>query len=381
MDLLRWQSAVDFLVLSAAFYLLLIWARETRALRLAFAIVSLHGVALVARHFDLVITGWVLDGAAIGGLALLVILFQGEIRHALMNLDDILRLGLHPRAKSPQVYRSLAEAAFRMGARRVGALMVLPRKNSIAEIVKGGIRYGAEASRPVIESVFDKNSPLHDGAAIVEGKTISQVGVVLPLTDRESVPAEYGTRHRAAMGLAERCDALVIVVSEERGTVSLMNANSVLPMANPQALVEALEWAQTVRQDGFADRLRSLLITNLKFRLAAAGLSAFLLTASMLGTRATVKTVTAPIEFRNVPSGMEISRQSPGRLDVQLRGSPWLMDSLGTSGLVARFDMTGASEGLHQLRVSSENLNVPLGVVVEQVIPDDVTVHVAKKSK
>ena len=380
-ELFRWQSLVDFVVLSAAFYFLLIWARATRALRLALAIVSLHGVALLARHFDLIITGWVLDGVALGGLALVVILFQGEVRHALMNLDDLLRLGLHPKATGPQVYRTLAEAAFGMAAARVGALMILPRENSIVEMVKGGIRYGAEVSKPVLESVFDKNSPLHDGAAIIEGKTISQVGVVLPLTEREAVPVEFGTRHRAAMGLAERCDALVIVVSEERGVVSLMHGRDVRPMARPQLLVEALEQAQTSRKEGLGARLRDLLITNLRYRLAAAGLAAFLLTASMLGTRTTVRTVSAPVEFRNVPAGMEIARQSPTRLDVQLRGSPWLMDSMGSTGLVARFDMTGASAGLHELRVSSDTLNVPTGVVVEQVIPESVTVRIVSRAK
>lgn len=380
-ELFRWQSLVDFVVLSAGFYVLLIWARATRALRLALAIVSFHVVALVARHFDLVITGWVLDGVSLGGLALVVILFQGEIRHALMNLDDLLRLGIHPRAQGQQVYRTLAEAAFGMAAARVGALMILPRENSIQEMVKGGIPYGADVSKPVLESVFQKNSPLHDGAAIIEGKTISQVGVVLPLTEREAVPVEFGTRHRAGMGVAERCDALVIVVSEERGIVSLMQGHIVQPMASPALLVEALERAQSSRKESLGARLRGLLITNLRYRLAAAGLSAFLLTASMLGTRTTVKMVSAPIEFRNVPSGMEIARQSPMRLDVQLRGSPWLMDSVLSSGLVARFDMTGASAGLHELPVSSDTLNVPPGVVVEQVIPESVTVRIVNKMK
>ncbi|MEO8657731.1 MAG: diadenylate cyclase [Bryobacteraceae bacterium] len=375
---LRWQSVVDFAVLAVAFYFLLLWARQTRALRLALAIVSLHGLSLVARQFELVITGWVLEGVSIGGIALLLILFQGEIRHALLHLDDVLRLGLVPRSK-PQIFQPLAEAAFYMAARRVGALMVLPRRNSIQEMLKGGLYYGAEVSKPVIESVFEKNSPLHDGAAIIEGKLITRVGVVLPLTEREDVPDEYGTRHRAAMGLAEHSDALVIVVSEERGVVSLANGRDLRTIDNPQQLVNSLIQAQSVQRYSLSTRLKQLLVTNLNYRLAAAGLAAFLWGASMLSTRTTVRTVSVPVEFRNVPRGMELYDPSASRVDVQLRASPWLMDSLSPSSIVARFDMTGAQEGAHQLHVSSQTLNIPPSVIVEHVYPDFVTVRVAKR--
>ena len=381
MSYLRWQSAVDFIVLSTAFYFLLLWARKTRALRLAFAIVLLHAGALVARRLELIITGWVFDGVSIGALVLLVILFQGEIRLALLRLDDVLRLGILPRQTSPQVFRALAEAAFSLGSRRIGALIVLPRENSIAEMVKGGIRYGAQVSKPVLESVFDKHSPLHDGAAVVEEKIISQVSAVLPLTEREAVPMEYGTRHRAGMGLAERCDALVIVVSEERGTVTLMYDRKVEEMADAASLIARLERLNSTKTATPGQRLRSLLLTNLKYRIAAAGLAAAIWSASMLGSRTTIKTVSVPVEFQNLPRGMEISRQSPLRVEVQLRGSPWIMDTLSGSGIVARLDLSGATEGARQLRISPSRLNVPPGVVVEQVFPEAINVTVASKTK
>ena len=354
MHWLRWQSAVDFLVLAIAFYFLFLWAKETRALRLAFAIVSLYAAALTARHFDLLVTGWVLQGISLGALVLLIILFQPELRGALMHLDSILRLGLHPLGVAPEVCRVIAEAAFAMAEKRTGVLIVIPRKDSVQEIVKGGMRFGAEISKPVLESVFQKNSPLHDGAAVIEGSRVSEVCVVLPSTEREAVPDHFGTRHRAAIGLAERCDALVIVVSEERGIVSLAYGHELTPVQDSKTLVRALESSQEVEHLGLRNKLQRAFFANMKFKLAALGLAGIIWAVSSASIQTTVRTFSVPVEFRNVPAGMAISKQSAGRLDVQLRGNPWVMASIGATGLMVRFDLAGVAEGSHAIRVSQE---------------------------
>jgi hypothetical protein len=125
-------------------------------------------------------------------------------------------------------------------------------------------------------------------------------------------------------------------------------------------------------------RVRTWLFSNLKYRLAAAGLAAVLWGMSVLGTGATVRNVSVPIEFGNVPAGMEITSQSATRLEVQLRGTSWLMGSAGLTGLVARFQLKDAEPGPVTLKIGPDNLNLPPGVVVERVHPEAITVRLVQ---
>jgi len=178
----RWQTAVDFLTLSAAFYLLLTWARQARALRIAIGIVGLHAVATLARNFDLVITAWVLDVAAGLLVVLLLVVFQPELRHAVIRLDSLLRVWPRPAALLTRTSRASSNAAFALARARVGALIVIVRGDSIAELTSGGVPIGAEVSAEILEAIFPKSSPLHDGAVVVQGDCIRMANVILPLT-------------------------------------------------------------------------------------------------------------------------------------------------------------------------------------------------------
>ena len=218
--MIRWQSAVDFFVLAIAIYLLLRWSREARALRVALGILAVRVGALLARQLGLPITGWVLDGATIVALLSLVVVFQPELRRALMRLDFPHRL--RHREQMPAV-SAVTAAAWSLAKSRCGALIVIVRRDAIAELVTTGIAVGGRVSAELLGAVFQKGGPVHDGAAIIEGDVITQVGAVLPLTQRPDVPEQYGTRHRAGMGLAERSDAVVVVSSEERGEVTVMS--------------------------------------------------------------------------------------------------------------------------------------------------------------
>jgi len=218
---LRWQNGVDFVVLAVALYALLQWARGTRALRVVLVILALHASARLAWRFELTISGWLLDIASFLLILVLLFFFQPELRRAFLRLDSLLGLGLRPAKELESSHEAVSRAAFAMAAERVGALIVLARRDAIGQQVSGGTSLGAEISPEILRAIFLKTSPMHDGALLIEGDRISKAGVVLPLTQREQVPLEYGTRHRAAIGLTEESDALAVVVSEERGEISL----------------------------------------------------------------------------------------------------------------------------------------------------------------
>jgi diadenylate cyclase len=380
MNWFRWQNAVDFAVLAAAVYVLLQWARGTRALRVVVAILGLHAAARIAWQLDLTITGWLLDISSGLLVVMLLFFFQPELRHAFMRLDGLLGLGLRPAKFLESSYEAVSEAAFSMAAERVGALIVIARKDSLRELVRGGTSLGAEISSPILTAIFRKDSPLHDGALLIEGGRISRAGAVLPLTQKEDVPPHYGTRHRAAMGFAERCDALIVVVSEERGEVTLMQASQRVPVHSADELVGLLRALTAPPKGSRLARLRRWCVTDLRYKLAAGGVAAVLWAMSVLGTGATVRLVSVPIEFSGVPAGLEVSAQSAARLEVQMRGTSWLMASVGLTGMVARFDLRTARQGPVTLKVGPENLNLPPGVSVDRVRPESISVRLVRRS-
>lgn len=379
MGFLHWQNVVDFLVLAVAFYILLLWARQARALRTALVIVGLHAGSLFARRLELLITSWVLDAAAIVALVLLVVVFQPELRYALLRLESLASLGPRPSAALKAMYQEIADAAFSMAAVKLGALCVIVREDSVNELVSGGVRLNAELSTELLEAIFRKESPLHDGAVIIDGKQILRANGLLPLSTRNDLPLMYGTRHRAAMGLAERCDAMVVVVSEERGEVTLMHNREARVVTDGGSLVVLLDRLHARQPATPRRRIWRAVSAHLGFKLAALGLASLIWTFSWMETGSTIRSVSLPVEFVNIPRGMDVRDQSTDRLYVQLRGKSWMMDTIGVARLVARFDMSEAKEGSSRLPVTPDVLNLPPGVIIERVSPASIRVRLKRR--
>jgi hypothetical protein len=211
---------------------------------------------------------------------------------------------------------------------------------------------------------------------IIEGDRISKAAVVLPLTHRPDVPGFYGTRHRAALGLAERCDALVIAVSEERGQVSLIQGKAIQDV-DPARLLEALQDATGSDRERVGTRIRRAVLANGPLKLGALGLASVIWSMSFLASGTTIRTVSVPIEFSNVPRGMEIAEQSADTIEVQVRGSPWIMDSVNLGALIARFTLGKLDPGWHTLTLGPGMLDVPPGVIVVRATPARILVRLA----
>jgi diadenylate cyclase len=215
----------------------------------------------------------------------------------------------------------------------------------------------------------------------VEGDRITRVNGVLPLTHRTYVPGFFGTRHRAAMGLAERSDALVVAVSEQRGQVTLFQRQDIHWVRDPDELVKMIHELHTGGREKFAVRLRRLLFANIPFKLTALGLASLVWSFSFFLTGTTVRTVTVPVEFSNVPAGTNISGQTVTELAVQLRGSPWLMESVNPDTLVAHFDLSNSKPGTIRLQVKPNDLDLPPGVVMDKVTPKSFSIRVTRESQ
>jgi uncharacterized protein (TIGR00159 family) len=369
MAALRWQSTVDFAVLAVAICLLLRWSLEARALRLALSILILRLGALFADQLGLLITSWVLDAAAVVALLVLMVAFQPELRRAVMRLD---LPGRAAHERQLPVLASLSTAAFALARARCGALIVIVQDDSIAELITGGVAVAARVSPELLLAVFQKDSPLHDGAVIVDGDQLTQAGGILPLTQRR-VPDHYGTRHRAGVGLTERSDASVVVVSEERGEVTLMREGRTDVMPGVDSLVSAL-----TADAPAGSRKSSQVISRLRLTggvvAASLALSALVWSAMFLLPGRSVRVQTVPVEFTNVPNGLAIGAQSVDSLQVWLRGTDFIFDSVKLADLVARCDLAHAHAGVNVVHLDAAIFEAPPGVRVEGLAPHDLRV-------
>lgn len=378
---MQWRGLVDSLVLALVIYLVLRWGREARAFRVSLAIVGLRVGAVVARQLGLSLTVWILDGATLAAVIVILIVFQAELRRALIRLDVIAWL-LPQRPSSAMLsLQAIATAAFSLARARRGALIVIAGDEPLDELVEGGVPLGGAISTEILEAIFRKVSPVHDGATIIEGDHIARVSALLPFTQRRDVPRHYGTRHRAAMGLAERSDALVIVVSEERGEVSLAAGRELIVRETADALMEAIRQSRAPRPIGRTRRLRQVFLGDLALKATALALAALVWGSSVLLTGGSVRSLTVPVELSNVPADLEVSYLSTQTLQAQLRGRAWILESANLTALVARFDLSGAAEGPLTLNVRDAAVNLPPGVVLEGVAPQTLSLRLGRRSQ
>jgi diadenylate cyclase len=371
----RWQSIVDLVVMALAIYLFLRWTTGNRLRNLILGIAALFAGGSLASQLDLPFTGWILNAAGFVAVLFLVTVFQTELRHLMMRTEGWLRRS-NSRYGGVEYHEVLTRSAFALSETRVGAIIVLVREHSLDELSTGGVRIGAPISAELLEAIFQKQSLMHDGAVIVDQGRILRAGALLPLTHRADVPAGFGTRHRAALGICERCDASAVVVSEQRGEVTFVSGRHWRHARTTHELMDALRTSHVAKNESRPSLMRGLLLSHPKQRLAALGLTALIWMVSLLTINTAIRDFSVPIEFTNLAAGLDISRPSVKQLDVRVRGPRWIVESLRASQLSARFDLKGVSQGTHVLARPGDVVNLPAGVLVERVSPPEVQVRV-----
>ncbi|MBW2269516.1 MAG: TIGR00159 family protein [Deltaproteobacteria bacterium] len=221
------RDTLDIALVTFGIYWLLTLLRGTRAVQILVGLFVLIGALVASRIFELVTTGLILNALLAPGVIILVVLFQHDIRRALARMG---RGFFRPIAaeQESQVVEVVVRAAQSMSQRRIGALIVLERETGLADQIESGITLDAEASKELIVSIFVPTSPLHDGAVIVQRGRLAAAGAILPLTLNADLPDGVGTRHRAAVGITEETDAVVVVVSEETASISVVMGGEII---------------------------------------------------------------------------------------------------------------------------------------------------------
>jgi len=224
-------SIVDILLVATVIYLLLRLVRESTAVRILIVLTLVMLSYLAARLAGLVTFTWILDNFILSMFLILVVIFQYDIRRALLTFSRgrVVRSGEqdHHEGESTALLDQLADAAHALSERRNGALIVIEREMSLEHFMEVGTEIDAKVTSELLSSIFLPYSPIHDGAVIISHGKLTRAGCFLPLTQNPEVAKELGTRHRAAIGLTELVDALVIVVSEETGSVSVVSGGNI----------------------------------------------------------------------------------------------------------------------------------------------------------
>src|SRR3989338_1337304 len=233
------KNLADIAVVYYIVYRLILLLKGTRAMQVIWGVFILAVVTAVAKYLHLAATVWLMQQFWLAGMFLLIVVFQPEIRFALANI------GSNPlgRVMVSQEYRfigEMMEAIRSAAAEKMGMLIVLEQDTALRDIVETGVRVNGEVSKELLLTVFHINTLLHDGAAVIANNRLVAAGCILPLTEQQELSKILGMRHRAALGLSEVADAIIIIVSEETGTLSVARNGKLQQRVDPKDLEATL---------------------------------------------------------------------------------------------------------------------------------------------
>lgn len=369
---IRWQDIVDVLLNSYILFRLYVLFRGTNVIRVIAGLAILWIFQRVAASLGLIVTSWAMQGIIAGAALIIIIVFRNEIRNVLQakNLRAILWDFPHKGERTP--VDSMVEGVYDLARNRIGALIVLPGKEDVEEIMQGGITWQGKVSREMLLSIFWNGNPVHDGAAIIVGDRVTRVGAILPLTQRDDLPRRYGTRHRAAVGLTEQSDALVVVVSEESGQVVVAKDSEIISIRDNLALKELLRNHLGIAAQPETVRRRE------SMELGIAGAVCVLCMAVVWFSFAkgleTLTSFEVPLEYVNRDARMEILSASNNTVRLHLSGSGALINSMNPDQVKVKLDLGDAVNGENSFTITSESIGLPPGVRLSRIEPSEVKV-------
>lgn len=375
---IRIQDLADILIMTFLLYQLYSWFRKTRAMQVLIGLGVVTLIYFVTRFLDLYMTSWILQELGTVLIILIIVVFQAEIRQALYRFSLLRNFFGQQEQEQHSHFQQIAETLFRFAEHRTGALLVFNRSDSLADLMLNGVKLDCEITPQILEAIFADNTPLHDGAVLVREGRIALASCHLPLSLNPDIPQHFGTRHRAALGLAERTDAIVLVVSEERGEVSLAEAGEFLRVSSPEMLVAALEQRVSPVREKTSMPLRQKLFSNLLPKTALL-LIVTAFWALITSRQGQITTVSAPVRLHGVPDGLALVRSAPEEVEVQLKSFSSLTPAPAKLDISASVDLSGVREGPATVRIKNSDFSLPSGMAVTTVTPSTVKVVTERK--
>jgi hypothetical protein len=306
------------------------------------------------------------------------VIFQPELRKIFERAASIRRSEF--RDIGAEISHIIADSLIKLAEQRRGAIVVFPGKEPIQEWLSGGYKLDAKPSVPLIMSIFDPNSPGHDGALIFAKGKFSRFGVRLPVSQSSKLPEELGTRHHAAMGLAEKSDALAIAVSEERGKITIFKKAKYQQVNDREKLVQKIvsHWKETASfpLDLPEGRARWWVF----FQMAASLVLAAIFWSALIISQSEIleKIVTVPVGYTAIPPNLVLTSDKQQEVRLYLAGPKSELESINLAQLSAKIDLSKTVAGRQTFPIGGENLKLPGDVKLLEAIPSSVEITLAE---
>jgi len=377
--LIRWQDVADIIIMSFLVYQLYSWFKHSKAFQVVIGLSSLGVVYLVTKNLGFFMTSWILQELGTVIFVLIIVIFQAEIRQALYRISPLRRIFGRQDSSPSLDFTELSNAVFLLAASKTGAIIVFQRSEPIAEYITNGVPLDSSVNGHLIGCIFQDGSPLHDGALIIKNGRVVTASCHLPLSSSHAIPQHFGTRHRAGLGIAERSDAAVVIVSEERGEVSLALAH----------VIEKIDSAEEL-----ASRLASLLLLpdreevhitmvkrifgNFWPKLATVAL-VFICWLIITARQGEITSITVPVQFRNSPETLLLRNSSSEEVELQLKTFSSLIRLPKEGELAAEIDLSKTRVGNNKILFKKDDFALPSGVVITRINPSSIRVTMEKK--
>jgi uncharacterized protein (TIGR00159 family) len=369
---LRWQDILDIGINSYILFRFYVLFRGTTVLRVLFGLAVIWFVQRIALTLGLFVSSWISQGITAAAALIVVVIFRNEIRAVLQSKNIRAILWDLPKKDVTTPIGIIADGVFELAKRRIGALIVIPGRDDLEEIVQHGIPWQGVISKEMIMSIFWPDNPVHDGAVVIRENHILEVGCILPLSKRDDLPSYYGTRHRAGLGLSEKSDAVSIIVSEESGNVMVARKGRIEIVSRKDRLEQRLK--------AFAGiRLRTSL-GQMNERLEM-GLATFISIIFVAGiwfsiTRGLdiLDSFEVPIEYMNRRSDQRIVDTSVNSLKLRLSGTRSLIRSMRPDQLRVTVNLNEAVIGKNTFTITQNDITVPAGIILKDINPENIEV-------
>lgn len=372
---------IDVAFVSVLLYAIIVWLRRTKAGFVGLGIFIFGVVYILARQLGLQLIAWFLQGFFAIFLIIIVVIFQEELRQI---FERIALWSLRKRGTQmaqSEATDTLVGTVSDLARDRIGALIVLPGNQLIERHISGGIRLDGELSEPLLKSLFDPHSAGHDGAVVVEKDRISRFAAHLPLSKDFRQLSRVGTRHSAALGLAELTDALCLVVSEERGKISIAKNGRLREMGSIQELGSTLNGFLREKSPSQDPKKMSmqLLRENWVEKAVSLSLAIGLWYVFIPGAKISEITYEVPIKVDHLPADFVLERVEPPSVKVTFQATRRSFYLFEPKKLEATIDASLAGLGRRTFRISDENIRHPNGLSVKQFGPREVKISLKKR--
>ena len=371
---------IDIAFSSAIIWFLLSVFRARRTWKIGAGLVGYGLILLLAHELEFNLTVKILQGLSAVVILIVVVIYQNEIRRVLDELSSLLfRHKNEIRPWQGSIPELLVRIAYELSDRRWGALIVLPGQIPLDNLITAGNELHGVLSRPLALSLFDPTSPGHDGAMVLRGDKIERFGTRLPLTESDDQVQERGTRHAAAIGLSEKTDALILVVSEESGHISVAKDGILERMSDSQALLqEILEFSEDLgsRESG-RKRYQSYLRMALRL-VASVVVTSVVWLVLVPGSAVVTEVYQVPIDVQNIPDGFKFESVTPPKADVSLTAERRELFKLRPDDLLISLDGTLTALGRQTYSLNSSDMMLPGNIEVAKISPATVKVQVDK---